>query len=259
MIRTPTGLANFTFNARNVAAERDLRENSSSLIGRLTEEARENVRSELEEGLLRGDNPRTTALNIVGRINPRTQQREGGVIGLTNAQQQTVTRAEQRLRGLDKSYFTLTLRDKRFDSVVQKAIDTGENLSETDIRRILTSYKNRALKSRADTISRTETIQSIERAAFRAHLQLIEDGLVERSAITKEWDDVGDGVTRTTHAELGDRYGRNNGIDLEAPFVSVSGDRLNHPGDSTLGAEAGEIINCRCRARYRVDFLANVE
>jgi len=53
-IRTPTGLVLFRFNMRNPAAEADLRNFSSGFITNLTEEARQNVRFTLEQGLIDG-------------------------------------------------------------------------------------------------------------------------------------------------------------------------------------------------------------
>jgi hypothetical protein len=37
------------------------------------------------------------------------------------------------------------------------------------------------------------------------------------------------------------------------PFL-VGGEQLNRPGDTSLGASAGNVINCRCSADY---FVAN--
>jgi hypothetical protein len=258
-VRTPFGIVQPIFNMRNPIVERDLRTFSSQYITRITNEARENVRQVLEDGMIRGDNPRRTALDIVGRINPTTKKREGGVIGLAPNQMKWVLNSRRYLEQLDNKYFTLSLRDKRFDSVVRKAILNGTPIPQSTISRLVTSYKNRALKYRGEMISRTETIQSINRGENAIHLQMIDEGTLVRQQITKWWDDVGDGVTRTTHRLLGNKYKKDKAIGFDEAFVSPSGARLMYPGDQSLGAPAEEIIACRCRPKYTINWRYNLE
>lgn len=258
-IRTPTGLTIFRFDMRNPRVEEDLKTRSSTLITRLTEEARQNVRDVLQVGIIKGENPRKTALDIIGKVDPRTKKRIGGVIGLTENQAKWVRNVDRYLRDLDGKYLNLKLRDKRFDGIVKKAIESGEKLSERDIDRITTQYKNKALRHRGEAISRTETVQAINRGEYMANIQLVEEGLVARDAVTKEWDDTGDGRVRLTHRALGRKYGKKKGIGLDEPFISPSGARMLYPGDSTLGAPADEIVMCRCRVHVRVDWVAGVE
>ncbi len=257
-IRTPTGSMVFRFDMRNPRAEKELADNSALMVARLTEEARQNVRTTLERGMIAGDNPRTTALNIVGRIDPVTKQRVGGIIGLTVGQENWVANGTRYLQDLDKRYFNLELRDKRFDSTVMKAIDAGMPLSDDIISKLMTAYKNGALKFRADAISRTETIQAINRAEYTAHVQAIAEGAFQGSAVTRHWDDVGDKRTRHTHRALHELY-KDQGVGMDEPFKSPSGALLMYPGDTSLGAPAEEIVNCRCRERIDVDWTAGVD
>lgn len=257
-IKTPTGTMIFRFNARNTAVEEDLRTYSSQMISRLTEEMRENVRVTLERGMIAGQNPRATALDIVGRVDSKTKQRVGGVIGLTTHQERWVANTRRYLEQVDARYFNLELRDKRFDATVRKALDNGEQLPAATIDRLVTAYKSRALKYRAEAVARTETIQSINRGEFRAHMQAVEEGALERSAIKRMWDAVGDRKTRHTHAAL-DEITRKKPIGLDEPFISPSGARMMFPGDSSLGAGPEEIVHCRCRVKYNVDWFAGVD
>lgn len=257
-IRTPSGSISFRFDMRNKRVEQDLREKSSSLITLLTDEARENVRVTLERGLIAGENPKKTALDIVGRIDPVTKQRVGGVIGLTNQQEQWVSNSRKYLENLDKNYFNLSLRDKRFDGIVKKAIKNNESLSSDQIEKLVTAYKNRSLKYRAETIARTETIQSINRAEYQAHMQLVDEDAINPNAIRKYWDSTGDRATRRTHTLLEKKY-QEEGVSLDEPFVSPSGAKLLYPGDTSLGAPGAETINCRCRQLIKVDWLSGVE
>lgn len=62
--------------------------------------------------------------------------------------------------------------------------------------------------------------------------------------ITKEWNTVGDELVRRAHADA-DFQTRNN---KEA--FTVGGESLKYPGDTTLGASLGNVVNCRCAAIY---------
>ena len=254
-IVTPTGVVRFRFDMRNTVVEQDLKQYSSGFVTRLTNEARSNVRMVLQRGMLAGDNPRQTALNIVGKVNRSTGKREGGVIGLTVGQEGWVANTKRYLEQGDSKYFSLKLRDRRFDSVVKKAMADKRKLKPSEIDRLVTSYKVKALKYRGETIGRTETLQSINRGAAASYAQAINEGKLNRSQVTKEWDDASDPRTRRTHRKMGVTYGKGKGIGVDDIFVSPSGSRLKQPGDTTLDADASEIVNCRCIVKYRIDWF----
>src|SRR5262249_29236143 len=77
----------FQFAVRNPAAENFLRDYSGNLIREIVEDQKTAVRNFLSAGLASGANPRQTGLDLVGRLNKATGQREGGVIGLTSSQE----------------------------------------------------------------------------------------------------------------------------------------------------------------------------
>jgi len=255
-IRTPYGVVRpIIFNMRNQAVEKDLRDFSSKFVTNISEEARGNVRIALEQGMIRGDNPRQTALDIVGRINPVTKKREGGVIGLSQNQMQWSLSARRYLETGDKKYFNLDLRDKRFDSTVRKAIESGKPLSQETIGKLVLSYNNRALKYRADAVSRTETMQAINRGKIAAMQQGVDEGVFVPQQVKKWWDDTGDSKTRPSHRALGIKYSREKAIDLNDPFVSpITGAKMMQPGDTSLGAGAKDVVHCRCMLSFEVDW-----
>lgn len=246
----------YVFNVRNEIAENELKRSSSTLITNLTDELKAVVRFQLAEGMANGINPRETALNIVGRVNSTTKKREGGIIGLSENQAKWVSSTRKYLETLDEKYFSLGLRDKRFDSVVRKAIDNQEPLTKDEITKLITAYEKKALKYRGDSIARTETIQAMNRGEYASIRQAIEEGTLKEGQITKWWDDTGDGRTRLTHVNLGIKYSKKNKIPFNEPFVSATGSSLLYPGDTSLGASAREVIQCRCKAVYDIDFLA---
>jgi hypothetical protein len=244
----------FLFDVRNSQAEAWLRDHSSNLVTRITEETKTNIREIVQAGMEAGRNPRSTALDIIGRINPDTKRREGGVVGLTEPQTRWVMNARRDLAQLDPHYFTREARDKRFDSIVRKAIAAGKPLSQEKVNAIIDRYSDNLLQQRGETIARTESIHALNKAADEAFRQAIDQGTLAPNAVFKIWDSAGDARTRSTHLMMeGQR------VQLDEAFKSPYGARLMFPGDTSLGAPGSEVINCRCRVRHDVDWLADID
>jgi hypothetical protein len=254
--RLPTdfGRVKFRFDIRNPNAERFLKEQSGSLITRIQEDTRVNVRNVMQLGLENGINPRQTALDIVGRIDPSTGKRTGSLIGLTQQQEFWVRNARRDLEQLSEIYFTRTRRDKRFDSIVRKAIDSGQPLTRETIDKLISRYKDSLLKYRGDAIARTETIQALNRSQFEAINQAIELGATKRADVYKEWDTAGDDRVRETHREMDGQRVR-----IDEPFTTPDGYKLMYPGDISMNAPASEIVHCRCRIKMKIDWLADLD
>lgn len=115
----------------------------------------------------------------------------------------------------------------------------------------------RILGNRASTISVSETTNAAETAklaeaqAANGEVPTIARGLglqpTEPPApgtIEKQWDTMIDGRERPAHnAANGQR------VPLNTPFT-VGGEQLSYPRDTSLGASASNVINCRCSTRY---------
>nr|WP_232331026.1 MULTISPECIES: phage minor head protein [unclassified Thermoactinomyces] len=88
-------------------------------------------------------------------------------------------------------------------------------------------------KERARTIARTEMISAARAGQFYGDKQ---SGIV----VGKEWFAAHQDRTRPWHLEAdGQRR------PLDEPF-EVNGEKLMFPGDTSLGATADNIVNCRC-------------
>jgi hypothetical protein len=244
----------FHFGMRNPFVEKWLREQSSRLITSISQDVRDNIRTIASEGQALGVNPRTTALNIVGRVDPITKKRTGGIIGLTVGQERWVKAAERRLRSPFAEerlqYLEMSLRDKRFDRVVQSAVKNGKPLTEDQIQNLLTRYRDKALRYRGEVIARTEVLQGQSAAEHEATRQVVALGAVEQSAVRREWDSAGDFRVRPSHRQMDGQV-----VGFDEPFVTPTGARLMYPGDRSLGAPASEIIQCRCRAKPKIDWI----
>lgn len=238
------------FNIRDQRAEQWLAQESSTLVTNITADVRTAVQSTLQAGLSEGRNPRSIALDIVGRIDPATGKRSGGVIGLGDREQMWARNARNRLLTLDESYFTLKLRDKRFDGTVQRAIEQGQMLPISTVDKLMDRYRDNALRYRGEQIGRSEALAALNRSERLSVQQALETSGLPKSAATKIWEDSGLPNTRHSHKELD---GQEVGID--EPFVSpVTGALMMQPGDTSLGAPAEETVGCRCHVRYKINF-----
>jgi hypothetical protein len=245
----------FRFGVRNPEAEAWLGGHSSTLVTRIVDDQRAAIRTALVEGLSEGRNPRQTALDVVGRVSRATNQREGGIIGLTAAQERYVATARQDLLSGDperlRHYLTLGRRDKRFDRTVTKAIKEGRPVPREMVDRITGRYADRLLDLRGEMLARTETMTALGKSRDDAIRQQIAAGKIMAEDVTKTWRSAGDGRVRHTHRVLN---GKSVGID--GLFQSPSGAMLKHPGDPS--APVSEISGCRCWCEYKIDYFASV-
>lgn len=67
---------------------------------------------------------------------------------------------------------------------------------------------------------------------------------VKSGKTKKKWIDVGDKRERKTHIKVGGTI-----LPIDEPF-SVGDSLLQFPKDTSLGASADEIVNCRCSIQY---------
>lgn len=242
----------FQFSVRNLEAESWLRQYSGYLIKSITDDQLDAVRNFLSARLAEGANPRTTALDLVGRIGS-SGQREGGIIGLASSQEEWTRAYRTELESDDpEQALTRALRDKRFDRAVLRASANGEQIPAEQIDSMVQSYTNRALRYRAETIARKETITALHTAQEQSLKQAIDAGVVAQTDLAFVWRTARDSRVRDSHRTM-NRQVRKSGM----PFTTGAGASLLYPGDPQ--GPAAETINCRCWREPRVDFLSGIK
>ncbi|MGM4891265.1 phage minor head protein [Tardiphaga sp. 839_C3_N1_4] len=239
------------FNIRNPAAEDWLRNHSGNLIREVFDDQNQMMRDVMVSGMSKGTNPRTVALDLVGRIGANGV-RQGGLIGLTRSQMQWVVNYAHELTDDPLKSLTRTLRDKRFDKTVKAYAARDEEVPLRLATKMLRAYNNRALRYRAETIARKEAITALHTAQEQAMQQAVQSGAIASSTITYAWRTARDKRVRDTHFFMDGQH-RPFGL----PFVTGSGARLRYPGDPA--GPAAEVINCRCWREPKVDFLAGIK
>lgn len=114
---------------------------------------------------------------------------------------------------------------------LQTGFREGESINDL-ANRILDVF-DEADSYRAEMIARTETISASNGGAM--------EGYREAGVAMKRWIATPDDRTRDSHADM---IG-SDPIPIDDPFI-VGGEEMMQPGDDSLGASAGNIINCRC-------------
>lgn len=157
---------------------------------------------------------------------------------------QATGHAEEINRTTDKDMRTavrLTQEGQPMDTPALTAIELGVAAG---------AVLHRQLRARAVSIATTETQLAAEatkatEAEVLSGLQPTVSGRGPRAVEPlKRWDSVGDSHVREDHLIADGQE-----VPVNAPFI-VGGEQLMYPGDTSLGASVGNIINCRCSATY---------
>jgi hypothetical protein len=245
----PAFAVSFGFDGRATRAEAWARSHVGGLVTGIVDEQLDMLRETIGAQLADGIAPRKIAVRIAGQTVNGTRQ--GGFIGLSRPQMGYLSNARDELANLDAGYFKRSLRDRRFDGIVRKAIADRRPLAQADIDRIAARYSDRMLKHRADTIARTESITALRAGRREGIQQGIEAGAIAGDAVKRRWNATGDSRTRPDHQAV-------NGQEVEGmntPFVMPDGSRMLYPGDTSLGAAADQTILCRCYDEYVINWL----
>jgi hypothetical protein len=130
--------------------------------------------------------------------------------------------------------------------------EDGEPLDNRTVAVAAIPILKRKLAGRTEKIISAETQAATESTKFfeAETLSGISPSILRPAFIVsdtrKVWRTVGDKKVRNIHMQA-NFQARN----VNEPFL-VGGEQLRHPGDTSLGASANNVINCRCSAVYRL-------
>lgn len=227
------GGAAVSFDPTNARASVLMRANQLDFVKEFSKEQRNATRQALSEFLMEGTGVRGAASAFKDSI------------GLTSIQERAVRNYGNLLRAGSSEALDRTLRDRRFDGTVERALRNSEPLSGDQVDRMTDRYRSRYVDYRAETIARTEGVRVTSVARAEAVQQTMDSLGLPKSAVRRVWNSTNDKRTRDSHREMdGQEVGE------DEPFVSGDGNNLMFPGDPT--APPAETINCRCVITMRI-------
>lgn len=151
----------------------------------------------------------------------------------------------------DQEYIQTQFYDKYLDVIAsymlidtyikQYALDVTKQIIDITFERLSSEDKSITddyylSNDRAMFISECEANSMLN---YRQYSKAVKSGKTK-----KKWIDVGDKRERKTHLEVGGTT-----LPIGEPF-SVGDSLLQFPKDTSLGASADEIVNCRCSIQY---------
>jgi hypothetical protein len=168
------------------------------------------------DAVARGLNPRETARTIRASV------------GLTAYDAKLLANYRAELESGSKAALTRELRDKRYDASVRRGDLTPEQIDQR-----VDAYRRKLTAWRAETASRTATLDALRQGQRLVWEQAIEQGAIQREELRRFWKTAGDSRVRPEHAEI---PGMNpDGVGFDEPFDTPDG-----PQDGPYG------YNCRC-------------
>jgi len=218
----------------NPYAVQAVREYAFNLIRDISTETRDAVRLSVTTAVSQGRPPAAIARDFKQTI------------GLTVQQEQSVQNYRSYLENLSRDALRRESRDKRFDSTVQRAIETDTPLSRTQIDKMVAAFRRKREAERSLTIARTEALSAMDLGQDIALNQTREDGALAPDLI-QTWNVTRDGRQRDAHDVVPSM--NPNGVPYGEFFQTPLGP-MRYPRDRKYGT-AGNVINCRCRRSFR--------
>lgn len=221
------------FDAPNQNAVDTLTLQLLSRIREISDQQRAAILSALQSGTAAGQNPIAMARAFRGSI------------GLTDYQMQFVNSYRAALQSIGTqdqnpgSVLDRELRDKRYDSTINRAISASRPLTSDQIDAMVQRYTDSFVAYRADVIARTEALRAVHEAEHAVWKAAIDSGDIDPDSILQTWVTAHDDRVRDSHAEMDGQT-----QPWDTAFISGLGNKLMYPGDGSAPAE--DVINCRC-------------
>lgn len=195
---------------------------STGLLKDMTDTIKAGVRQHLTNGVRRKLPPKVVAQTLF----------DDRVVGLSARGAQAVANYRALLEGTDRravlaGALRRELRDRRYDSVVQRAMDTGTRLSAEKINAMVLDYSDKLLRHELQTLALTETLQAHETVKQHLWLDAITRGYIDPKQYVKKWYVAKD--ERTCPICTGIAKAHPNGVPITGFFKTPAGLAISGP------------------------------
>lgn len=163
-----------------------------------------------------------------------------GVIGLTPRDAKAVSNFRNLLENGSREALRRAWRDKRFDATVESWLD-GVPVDSAKVDAMVERFAANALRSRAETIARTESLQAAVGGIRDAYVQAVGSGRLLDSEVRRRWQVVLDERLCPICGSI--PLLNTGGVGVMQPYLSIRGPimaPLAHP-------------RCRCTETYSTD------
>lgn len=244
------------FDMTNPRAESWLASESARMVQQILDDTRKAVRETILSGYADGRGPRDISLDIVGRV--EGGRRKGGVLGLDSGRAHRLRAVAEGIQTSDGvsdlvikgNDGKLSLRYKvnpATEKTILSAYRKGTAVPEDARKRLIDQFRNSLLKSRGDTIARTETAQAVAAGRFEEWEQVLESLGRSEMDVEKTWHKGSGGRDPRRFHQAADGMKVRG---LRTPFILGDGASLMFPHDPQ--ASAKQTINCTCHFSIRL-------
>lgn len=226
---------NFAFNTLNPVTVDFIRNYELNLIHQVSEGTRNAIRNKLRRDIIAGNNPRRTASEVKQTV------------GLTARQELAIENYRRALTELDPLALERELRDKRYDGTVRRALRQKTPLNPKQIDSMVARYREKFIRHRATTISRTESMRAVTVGQQASVKQMLASRAIDEQLIRRFWVNTKDKRTRDAHRLV--------------PSMNPEGVAFGESYKTSLGPLAfprdpngtgSNTINCRCTERFKL-------
>lgn len=227
--------ASVVFNPANPDVTRFAEEIAATRIRELTNDVRAVISITARESAIGNYSRQAAAQRILE------------VIGLTSAQERAVQNFRNSLENRSAEALRRTLRDRRFDPSLIRSIDLDEPLSSAQVSRMVSRYRDRLRRYRANVIARSEVVRAANGGAYHFIESQVRTGKISEDQVRRFWHYIPDARVREAHSAVPSM--NPGGVGPREAFQTPLGP-LRFPGDPR--GTASNTINCRCAISYQI-------
>lgn len=216
------------YDRANALAVARAEQNRYAMVQQITAEQKQLIYDVITDGVRNGVNPKEMARDFKGSI------------GLTQHQRKIVNNYRASLEAGSTDALNRELRDRRFDSIVETAIEEDKKLPAAKIDQLVNAYERKFIAHRAETIARDAALQAAHQGARDNWASAVQQGRITAEQVERTWRHG----PRRKHSRASHIAMNGQKRSLGEAFKTSDGVSIAYPGDPS--APPSETIRCTC-------------